>query len=174
MALAAEAFPDSSVKRVLEEAGLCRTDDYIIHVLQTELLSMCISQNLKTAIAHCAMNQRKFLNEKDVTLAHQVHAHPMPFKGVTPVNAPHFLRSESFKTLCEEHIPPLVEVLTRFDHTVTEIKMSKEVALFLQDLVERHIREVLSHFASQVTGSSFGYRQYIAIMEGLIGHSLDA
>ena len=169
-----ETFSDTAVKQALDEVHIELGDDFVVHILQTELLSACIMQNLKFAISNCAMHQRKFLNEKDITIAAQMDRCLIPRSHTSSRDLGYLLDPENFKFLCEKHIAIAMSLLRRFDDSITDIKISREVALVFQELVEQHLRGFLEHVAKNLSShKTFGYKQCATFLTQMIGHVYD-
>lgn len=167
-----DVFEKSAVTRALEAVRLQPGDDIVVHMLQTELLSLCITQNLKPVIAHCAMQQRKFISERDVAVAAQTES-IIPKSGVCSRDRGYLLDSDEFKLLCEKHIDALLHVMRRFDSSVPDIKISREIALVFQELVERCLRGFMEHARQRSHHDVFGYRLCSKLLLDMVGHGTD-
>lgn len=167
-----DVFSISKVNQLFDEVNLKLGDDYVIHMLQTEVLSLCITQKLKTVIAHCVMYQRKFISEKDVAVASQTEC-LIPKSNVCSRERGYLLNSEEFKLLCEKHIDVILNSMRRFDHCAGELKISKEHSLVFQELIEQYVRGFMEYAKLHCQQNILGYKHCSKLILELVGHSAD-
>lgn len=169
-------FEDYSVDALLKEFGVIRGDDcYTLLFIQTEVLSTCLMDKLKPAIANCVMHQRKFLSERDVLIAADF---PSVIPRSTVMSREHrsLFESAAFKKTCEAHIAVAQDVLQRLHGNMDEsIKISSETALLLQELVEKQMRGFVDFLVAHSGGRRvLGYKECTSALSTLVGHGWNA
>jgi histone H3/H4 len=148
-------FPDYAVKQAFYENNVERSDEHIISVMQSDLISRCLLSILKPAFILCVNNKRKFINERDIDVGKSLCIFPFQRK---PVDAGHLLNAGEFGYVVKEHVDLLKQQITKQCPEIQfekEYKMSSDTLNKLQDEVESCIRGFVQELGSNVSFKHF-------------------
>lgn len=165
-------FPKSAVHELLREYDLERSDEFVTHLLQTEVLSFCLVTALKPAISSCVLHQRKYISVQDLAVAEHTRG-PLPLSRVESRDRGYLLSAHRFRECVDKHIEKCADTMRRFEPDLGEIGISKDVVVRLQELVEQYLRGFFEHVVATDASRKFGYRQCTAELAALVGHSHD-
>ena len=129
-------------------------------------------QKLKPAITNCVLQGRKFISERDVLVAAEIQS-AIPRSSIKSRDRGYLFESGSFKNICQAHIASAQEILHRLKPESDTIKISSEVCLLFQELVEEHMRGFFEYLAQSASSNRrvFGYKECAKALTSLIGHA---
>lgn len=163
-----QVFPDFAVKQAMCEVDIDREDDIIVSSIQSDLTTKCLVIILKGAMCSCIFHKRKYINERDISYALQTTTYP-----VSPVHSGdvgYLLDTRQLGIMCISHVDLVRDMFTRAGVESSEIKVSSDMLLILQDAVERLIRGVFAVFKTYGAGKkNFGYRVFDSFMSDIVG-----
>lgn len=162
-----QVFPDFAVKQAMRECEIEREDDIIISSIQSDLLTRCVNSIIKGAVVSCVHNKRKYINERDI--AYALSATTFPVSSVESTKVGYLLDTRQLGMMCQMHISLIQDMMQRGGIEVTDIKISADVLLLLQEGVERLLRGFFCVFKTEGKGRSYGYRLFDQTMSQLVG-----
>lgn len=157
-------FPEYAVKQAFHESKVERSDEHVISVMQSDLITRCLFGILKPAIIHCINSKRKFINEKDVEVGKKLTIFPSKEK---PEGAGLLLNSCEFSDIVKEHIMLCTNQIMKQCAEITlesEYKLSSDTMSKLQNEVESCIRGFVHEL-----GSTASFRQFEITMGKILG-----
>ena len=164
----AQVFPDFSVKQAFRELNLERDDDVVIASIQSDLTTRCLIMLLKGSIVSCIHSKRKYINERDISYALASTIFPKSTKRSRELG--YLLDTRQFGNMCTSHLQVLIDLLSRH-HTlqVTDVKLSTDSLILLQEATEELIRGFLEYYAVEGKGKAYGYRLFDQCLSTLLG-----
>ena len=157
-------FPDYAVKQAFHEAKVERSDEHVISVMQSDLVTRCVIGILRPAIIHCINNKRKFINEKDIEVGASLTIFPSKKK---PEGAGFLLDVTEFVTIIKEHIHLCIIQISKQCPEIgleKEYKLSHDTMMKLQMEVESCIRGFVA-----AIGPNVSFRQFEVTMGKILG-----
>jgi|MDTE01.3.fsa_nt_gb histone H3/H4 len=164
-------LPDGSIKSLFRELSLERSDDIVIASMQAELVSACLTPLLKSMIVSCMLHKRKYINERDIEYARRVST--LPCSSRKSVEKGYLLETRKFGKVCTSHIDIIIDVMSKQNMDPTSIKVSSEMLVHIQEIVEAHIRGCCEFFAAETGQRSYSYRLFDHHLAQLMGEPLD-
>jgi hypothetical protein len=162
-----DVFPEYAVKQSLHEVDLQRSDEYILTAMQSDLLTRCLFNVLKSALLHCISKKRKYINERDIEVGQCLCI--FPFKPAPP-GAGNLLDPNEFYSIVLEHIELCVNHISKNIDIVCEkgYKISQDSIMKLQMQVEGCIRGFVQKLSNSSQGS-VSFRQFEMVMGSVLG-----
>lgn len=161
-----KSFPDTSVKQALQECDLHRGDEIIISLIQTSLLPRCMYDIYKSAAIHAIMQQRKFINEKDLQYA----------RIVTIFRSKHAIRNEGILLEHRHFIHQMSSVRDLLQKYINKCmigknipKMSEQTSHLYQEIVEECVRHFLRLLKDRSRTSQITYHHFNSCMSLVMG-----
>lgn len=144
-------FPTSCIKQVLQEYNMKGDDDIMILSIQSNLLTNLLIPTVKAALISCIHSNRKYINTNDILFATRVSR----FTRVESSISGHLLQSRQFGALVHEHIHLLSNLCLKTGLVLTNaIKISTEVLIELQKVIESYICDFMQSFSMYCTECS--------------------
>lgn len=166
--LVKRAFPEGSVKLVLQEFDLHRGDELITSLMQTILLPRCMYDIYKSATIRAHIQHRKFVNADDLTYADSVSvfkSQPLPGKHKDGILIEH-RHFAAYADSVRDVLHKYMNKWTTIEHIP---KMSENTSHFYQQLVEDCIRRFVSFLKSRSRSSQVTFQHFNSCMSLIMG-----
>jgi len=145
-------FPKSDIQILLKQYDINSDDDVMIASIQSNLVTNLLMPTVKTMLISCIHSNRKYININDVIVAKKI-SH---FNSVLPAkNSSSLLCLRHFKVVVNEHIHLLSTLLVKNNLIIPHmIKISNDMVIELQELIESYIRNFMEQFSLYCTEHS--------------------
>ena len=166
-----EVFPDFAVKQAFREVDVERDDDLVIQSIQNVLVPNCVTIVLKGATGSCLLARRKYINAQDIDYALATCTFPVSEKKSTDTG--YLMDTRQLGVACNQQLSMLMQLYQRLDIETTDIKVSQEMLLLIQNAIERLVRGFFEHFAEAGRTRGYTYRRFDECLNQLLGQPHD-